>query len=248
MNTGGLCPQLSCPCPPLQPFKKDWWRIIALEAAPAEPAGPSKQNSQNNRVKVSPCLSEDKGTWHYQSIFYVLPKQYVLPLRFKIMWRQKEGKGTRSQSFNPGIQLAGSYKLHEEPNASEFIFKIAMMKFDRLSLSSSSYHCSLIRADLAQPMGAWTGAAVEEWAAPLLPLQELSDGTKVLIQLWEAWIKPTVFLTALPCNPGVWDLCFVLVKPLQTLSQFLCNVGNHFLSTITIALGSHQPTCAGQGF
>lgn len=157
--------------------------------------------------------------------------------------------GTRSHSFTPGIQLAGSYKLNGEPNASEFIFKIAMMKFDRLSLSSSSYHCSLIRADLAWPMRPWTGAAVvRNGQPPLLPLQEFSDRTKVLIQQWEVWTKPPVFLKALPCNPGVWDLCFVLVKPLWTLSEFLWNVGNHFLSTITIALGSHQLACADQGF
>lgn len=83
---------------------------------------------------------------------------------------------------------------------------------------------------------------------PLLSLQEFSDGTKVLIQQWETWIKPLVFLKALPCNPGVWHLYFVLVKPLQILSQFLWNLGNNFLSTITIALGSHQSVCPGQGF
>lgn len=91
--------------------------------------------------------------------------------------------GTWSQSCSLGIQLAGSYKLHGEPNASEFIFKIAMMKFDRLSLSSSSCHCSLIRADLALPMGAEQELLLSRnGQPPLLPLQEIPDGTKAFIQ------------------------------------------------------------------
>lgn len=48
----------------------------------------------------------------------------------------------------------------------DYFLEIAVMKGDRLSLSSSSLHCSLIRAHLTRPMGEGTGAAFEEGGAP----------------------------------------------------------------------------------
>lgn len=65
---------------------------MASETAPAEPAGPSKQNSQNNMADLSLCVSQRIKTLGIISLlynFYDLSKQYMLPLSFKIEWRQK---------------------------------------------------------------------------------------------------------------------------------------------------------------